>query len=93
MELVEELRNDECLVSKIGSLISRDISMTAKILQLVNSSFFGLPVHVVDIKHAAALLGTNTIRQLVLAAGIFRQLDASSDKLFFLKQMLDQLPA
>jgi putative nucleotidyltransferase with HDIG domain len=88
-ELVEELAKEDCSVGRIGTLISQDIGMTAKLLQLVNSSFFGLPVHVVDIKHAVALLGTNTIRQLVMAAGVFRQTTGSGDKQLFLRQLFD----
>jgi HD-like signal output (HDOD) protein len=89
VDVVEELAKEDCSVGKIGTLISQDIGMTAKLLQLVNSSFFGLPVHVVDAKHAVALLGTNTIRQLVMAAGIFRQTNGCSEKQFFLKQLCD----
>ena len=29
-------------MERVGEIISRDIGMTAKILQLVNSAFFGL---------------------------------------------------
>jgi putative nucleotidyltransferase with HDIG domain len=89
VELVEELAKEDCSVSKIGSLISQDVGMTAKLLQVVNSSFFGLPVHVVDLKHAVSLLGTNTIRQLVMAAGVFRQATGASDKQAFLRQLFD----
>lgn len=77
LKLVEELRNQNASVERIGALISQDLSMTAKVLQLVNSSFFSLPVHVSSASHAAALLGLNMLRPLVLSAGIFRQLENS----------------
>lgn len=87
-DLVEELRNEEASVDRVGALISRDISMTAKVLQLMNSSFFGLPVHVNDAKHAAALLGLNTLKPLVLTACIFRQLEESRVSATFLESIL-----
>jgi putative nucleotidyltransferase with HDIG domain len=87
-ELVEELRDEEASVDCVGAIISRDISMTAKVLQLVNSSFFGLPVHVNDAKHAAALLGLNTLKPLVLTASIFRQLEESRVSAAFLEKVL-----
>ncbi len=87
-ELVEELRGDNSSVDRVGDLISGDVGMTAKVLQLVNSSFFGLPVHVRDAKHAAALLGINTLKPLVLTASIFRQLEDSSVSATFLEQVL-----
>lgn len=87
-DLVEELRSEEASVERVGALISRDISMTAKVLQLVNSSFFGLPVHVNDASHAAALLGLNTLKPLVLTASIFRQLEESRVSPSFLEKVL-----
>lgn len=87
-DLVEELRDEEASVDRVGTLISRDLGMTAKVLQLVNSSFFGLPVHVNDAKHAAALLGLNTLKPLVLTASIFRQLEESRVSQTFLETVL-----
>ena len=63
--------------------------MTAKVLQLVNSSFFGLPVHVHDVKHAAALLGINALKPLVLSAGVFRQLEESRVPAALAQQVLE----
>lgn len=89
LELVEELRYKEASIARIGVLISRDAGMTAKVLQLVNSSFFGLPVHVADASHAAALLGLNMLRPLVLAASIFRQMEESKVPEEFLERTLE----
>ncbi len=87
-ELVEELRDENASVDRIGALISQDLGMTAKVLQLVNSSYFGLPVHVNDAGHAAALLGLNTLKPLVLTASIFRQLEKSRVSTTFLETVL-----
>jgi HD-like signal output (HDOD) protein len=54
-------------------MIGSDIAMSAKVLQLVNSSLFGLLKNVSCPKHAASLLGLNVIRPLVLLAGAFSQ--------------------
>jgi len=86
-QLVEELRGEDASVDRVGALIESDISMTAKVLQLVNSSFFGLPVHVNDAKHAAAMLGLNTLKPLVLTASIFRQLEESRVSANFLEKV------
>lgn len=77
LELMRELRQREASVQRVAELVGRDVGMTAKVLQLVNSSFFGLSVHVKDVKHAAALLGLNALKPLVLSAGVFRQLEES----------------
>ncbi len=72
-ELVFELQSEEVSVKGIGDIISRDIGMTAKLLQIVNSAFFGLPTHVEDVVRAVNLLGLDTVRALVLTVGIFEQ--------------------
>jgi putative nucleotidyltransferase with HDIG domain len=89
VELVAELRNPDASVPRIASLVSRDVAMTAKVLQLVNSSFFGLAVHVQDVKHAAALLGLNSLKPLVLSAGVFRQLEESRVPAALAEQVLE----
>jgi putative nucleotidyltransferase with HDIG domain len=46
--------------------------MSAKVLQLVNSAFFGMAQRVTTLKSAAAYLGMETIKNLALATETFR---------------------
>ena len=69
--LVTELQRPDSSLSQVAELIASDLSMTAKVLQLVNSSFFGLPQRVTDPKQAVSLLGLNLIQSMVLSAGVF----------------------
>lgn len=71
LELNEELNKTEQSLEKVSRLIAADMAMTAKILQLVNSAFFGLQVQVSDAKRAIALLGFDVVKSLVLSAHIF----------------------
>lgn len=87
-KLTDELHNEEGAVDRVGALIASDLGMTAKVLQLVNSSYFGLPVHITDAKHAVALLGLNTLKPLVLTASIFRQLEATQVPHAYLESIL-----
>ncbi|MGK7346318.1 MAG: HDOD domain-containing protein [Candidatus Nitrospinota bacterium M3_3B_026] len=74
-ELIEEIENPEGSMAAIGGIISKDLGMTAKILQLVNSAFFGLPQRVSSPAQAASLLGLDIIKALVLSTGIFSQFE------------------
>jgi putative nucleotidyltransferase with HDIG domain len=76
LEIVQELASPECSANRVGEIISSDISMCAKVLQLVNSAFFGLPRHVSDAGQATVMLGIETIRDLVLGLNIFSQFDS-----------------
>ena len=52
----------------LAAIIARDVAMCAKVLQLVNSGFFGTPQRVTNAVHAARLLGLDTINSLVDSA-------------------------
>ncbi len=87
--LVVELEADDTSVEKVGEIIESDLGMSAKVLQLVNSSFFGLPQHVACPKHAVSLLGLNVIRPLCLTAGAFSQYEDSLVDGFSLSVAID----
>jgi len=76
VELERELRRDEPSMKRIGTIIAGDIGMTAKILQLVNSAFFGVSHPVNNAEQAVTMLGLDTIKALVLTVGIFTSFDA-----------------
>ena len=75
--LRDELQKDGASIERVGDIISRDPSMTAKVLQLVNSDFFGLTRRISDAAQAAMVLGLETMRALVLGIGAFSDLAAT----------------
>ncbi len=77
-EIMEELKYPDASVKRIGDIVAEDPGMTAKILQLVNSAFFGLPRQVSSPAQAASLLGTETIRALVLSIDVFSQFEGAA---------------
>jgi HD-like signal output (HDOD) protein len=83
-KLTEELRKDSPSMERVAEIISRDIGMTAKILQLVNSAFFGLAQPISNPLDAVIYLGLNTVRALALSVGIFSQYEQKNCKLFSL---------
>ena len=72
-ELMNELKSEDPSIQKIGQLIEQDMGMSAKILQVVNSSFFGVRRQIVRPRQAAVLIGLDTIRSLVCMVHIFSQ--------------------
>lgn len=73
--LMKEIQSDNVSMGRIAGMISEDISLTAKILQMINSAYFGLSRHVDSLKQAVNLLGLEVVRGLVLTAGAFSQFD------------------
>jgi HD-like signal output (HDOD) protein/CheY-like chemotaxis protein len=80
--LTEELQRDKPSIERISDIISRDPAMAAKILQLVNSAFFGLPQSVTSLTDAVTYLGLTTVRSLVLSWQVFSQFDPQLNRGF-----------
>jgi putative nucleotidyltransferase with HDIG domain len=74
MALSEALALEEPDLEAISRLVERDTAIGAKVLQLVNSAFFGLPKRVASIRDAVGYIGINALKNLVLIVGAFRAL-------------------
>lgn len=74
--LVMALQDENSTLKELGDIVSKDVAMTATILRLVNSAFFGLPTRISSIHHAVNLLGGQTLRVLVLSTHLFTSLKA-----------------
>jgi len=71
-KLTHLLADEDTGAEDIGELLEQDLAMSAKILQVVNSAFFGLPRVITNMSEAAAFLGQRVIRAMVLGEEAFR---------------------
>lgn len=78
VELTQVLRSPGTSLEEVGEVVSRDPAMTAKVLQLANSAYFGLRREVSSAAEAAAYLGTEVLKELVLSLDVFGQFDSRS---------------
>ena len=78
--LVQVLENPSSSLADAAAVIEKDIATSAKMLQLVNSAFFGLPQRVADIKTAVSYLGLEMVKVLSLSVEM-RQSQADAVKL------------
>jgi len=65
--LITITSQEETTINDIASLISKDISLSTKLLRVVNSAFYSFPQQIGTIHQAASILGTNAVRSLVLS--------------------------
>ena len=70
--LAQAVRKPNTPIREIAEIVERDMAMSAKVLQLVNSAFFGLAQRVTSLQTAVGYLGMETIKNLVLVADTFR---------------------
>ena len=75
--LQEALSEPDASVDKLAKIVEQDVAISAKVLQLVNSSFFGIVREIATPRTAVAYLGIEILRQLVLSAEVFRVFQVS----------------
>lgn len=71
-ELLAVLADANANFNDLAAVVEKDMAMIAKVLQVVNSSFFGLPRKVSGIKQAISYLGIQMLKNLVLTAEVFK---------------------
>ncbi len=74
-ELIDEIQSPDASLKRVGQIVAQDMGMSAKILQLVNSAFFGIQQHVTSPTQAVNLLGLDIIKALVLSVHVFSQFE------------------
>lgn len=72
-KITKKLQDPEAGISDIAAIVQQDIGMTAKLLKLSNSAFFGIQHEVSSAEEAVSYLGVETIKGLVLNSAIFDQ--------------------
>ncbi|ODS34190.1 MAG: signal transduction protein [Candidatus Scalindua rubra] len=81
--ILKEMQSPEASLKKVGEIISQDVSMSTKILKLVNSAFFGLPQRITDPQQATVYLGIETLKALVLSIHVFSSFTKKAEFLEF----------
>lgn len=82
LKIEKELNAKEPSLSKISDIIEKEPVITAKILQIANSAYFGLAATVCDIRQALNILGLNSIRSILFYLEIFQYNNDLKSKLF-----------
>jgi len=77
-KLIDALQAPDVSVREIGKIVEQDIAMTAKVLQLVNSSLLGIKRRIAKPGEAVVYLGVDTVRALALSASVFTEFRSSN---------------
>jgi HD-like signal output (HDOD) protein/ActR/RegA family two-component response regulator len=89
VRLVGELRSANPSLRRVAEIVASDVGMTAKVLQMVNSAFFGFRRHISEPQHAVSLLGLTIITSLVLSVQVFTQYDGAKIRAVHLAGLMD----
>ena len=88
-ELMAELESEHASAKKIAAIIGRDVGMSVKLLQMANSSYFGIRQPVASVTQATVLLGLDTIKTLVISARVFSYFDRADPNVLSLSKLWD----
>jgi HD-like signal output (HDOD) protein len=72
VKINQMLTQGEYSSSSLADVISHDSDLSARLLRLVNSSFYGLPSKIDSIQRAVTVAGANEVRNLAMATTVMR---------------------
>ncbi len=87
LKLRELLESPNSSFKEIAELVKKDVAISAKVLQIVNSAFFGLKHHVDNVQHALTYLGIETLKAVVLTTDIFSQFNEEQVEVFSIRKI------
>jgi len=67
--------NDKVSAQEMARVVSSDQVLSARVLRLVNSSFYGFPGRVSTVSNALILLGINVVKSLAITSSIFELME------------------
>jgi HD-like signal output (HDOD) protein len=76
-KIVSMIDRPETSAEALGRLIEKDQVLSAKVLQLANSPFYGFPARIASVSHAVVVLGLNVVKGLTLGATVFDMMKAA----------------
>jgi len=71
-EILTCLQEPSASITDVARIIGRDVAMTANVMKMVNSAFFGARQPILTTDRAVAYLGLDTLGALVLAHSVFK---------------------
>lgn len=85
-ELSQVISDPMSSTSDVEKIMENDVSLTTKVLKLVNSAYYAIPGGVSNLGRAIAYIGFDTVHQLVLSASIINALDVKGPSEFDMNQ-------
>ncbi len=70
LKIVELVESPKSTAQDLNKVISNDPALSARILKVGNSSFYGLPGQIGSINRAIVMLGLNAVKNIAIAASL-----------------------
>ncbi len=86
---LEMMDDPKTSTSSLGRIISSDQALTAKVLKIANSPFYGFPKKISTIEFAIIVLGYDALKEIVISTSLVSSLEETSDSWFNSKTFWD----
>ena len=80
-EIEAALQSPQCNLNSIGDAIQKDPDLTARLLRLANSPFFGFANRLSTVAEAVSLLGIQQIEDMIVASSVLEQFKGVPEQL------------
>ena len=87
LEVLDVLKSPNATAEEVGAIIAKDMAMTTKLLQVLNSAYFGFSRKITDPAEAVGLLGFSTVKSMVVAVKMLGQYDKSMPEYFSIDRL------
>lgn len=81
-EIMDSFNNENLDSGALAEMIERDQGLSAKVLRVANSPFYGLPRMIASIRDGVVVMGFDAVRSLVLTAGFVHAFPAMPGSVF-----------
>lgn len=78
-QIVEMVDDPKISASQLGKVIASDQGLTAKVLKIANSPFYGYPRRISTVEFAVIVLGYDTLKVIVVGISLINALERRSD--------------
>jgi putative nucleotidyltransferase with HDIG domain len=82
-KMIELVDNPRTSASALARLISTDQTLTARLLKLANSAYYGFPREISTVNMAIVVLGFNTVKDMGLSLSVFDVFKQAENSSFF----------
>lgn len=82
-KLLRIINDPTTTAADVANLISRDLSLTSKVLRLANSAFYGIPRTVTTVHNAVVILGLKVINTMVFSITVVKMFPADGKSELF----------
>jgi len=80
LQLLQAVKKENPDIDEIGKILATDPPLSAKVLKIVNSSFYSLPTKITSVNHAIMMLGINSVKNLALSFSLVNSFKSNLSK-------------